>query len=75
MNRKIFTPLAAGAENAEVSGQLEEITVAAQKRTEDIKDIPFSVSAISGAELLEHHVADYADLTRATVGLMATFQM
>ena len=53
----------AGAESA-ASAQLQEITVTAQKRTEDIKDIPFSVSAISGAALLEHHVADYDDITR-----------
>jgi outer membrane receptor protein involved in Fe transport len=61
---------AGGAENAEVpGGQLQEITVTAQKRTEDIKDIPFSVSAISGADLQEHHVADYDDLTRALPGI------
>jgi outer membrane receptor protein involved in Fe transport len=53
----------AGAESA-ASPQLQEISVTAQKRTEDIKDIPFSVSAISGAELLGHHVADYDDITR-----------
>jgi iron complex outermembrane receptor protein len=59
----------AGAENAEVPGQLQEITVTAQKRTEDIKDIPFSVSAISGVDLQAHHVADYDDLTRALPGI------
>ena len=51
------------------AGQLEEITVTAQKRTEDIKDIPFSVSAISGAQLAEHHVGDYDDITRALPGI------
>jgi iron complex outermembrane recepter protein len=60
---------AAGAEGEAVSGQLQEIVVTAQKRTEDIKDIPFSVSAISGAELLEHHVADYDDITRTLPGI------
>lgn len=49
--------------------QLEAITVTAQKRTEDIKDIPFSVSAISGVQLAEHHVADYDDITRALPGI------
>ena len=52
-----------------VSDQLQEITVTAQKRTEDVKDIPFSVSAISGAQLLEHHVADYEDITRTVPGI------
>ncbi len=50
---------AAGAPN-----ELAEITVTAQKRTEDIKDIPLSVSAIGGDELAGHHIADYDDITR-----------
>ena len=54
---------------AETSGQLQEIIVTAQKRAEDIKDIPFSVSAISGAELAEHHIADYDDITRTVPGI------
>jgi len=59
---------ASGADEA-AAGQLQEITVTAQKRTEDIKDIPFSVSALSGAQLEEHHVTDYDDLTRALPGI------
>ena len=58
-----------GSANADATDQLQEITVTAQKRTEDIKDIPFSVSAISGVELQEHHVADYDDITRALPGI------
>jgi iron complex outermembrane receptor protein len=54
---------------AESSAQLQEIIVTAQKRAEDIKDIPFSVSAISGAELTEHHIADYDDITRTVPGI------
>ncbi len=50
-------------------GQLQEITVTAQKRTEDVKDIPISVSAISAETLLEHHVADYDDITRTVPGV------
>ncbi len=60
---------AAGGEAESTSGQLQEITVTAQKRTEDIKDIPFSVSAITGADILEHHVADYDDITRTVPGI------
>jgi outer membrane receptor protein involved in Fe transport len=51
------------------AAQLEEITVTAQKRSEDIKDIPISVSAISGAQLIEHHVADYDDISRTVPGI------
>jgi outer membrane receptor protein involved in Fe transport len=46
------------------ANELAEITVTAQKRTEDIKDIPLSVSAIGGDELAGHHIADYDDITR-----------
>ncbi len=59
----------AAAEGEAAPAQLADVVVTAQKRTEDIKDIPFSVSAISGAALLEHHIADYDDLTRALPGI------
>jgi iron complex outermembrane receptor protein len=60
---------ATAGEAESASGQLQEIIVTAQKRAEDIKDIPFSVSAISAAELAEHHVADYDDITRTVPGI------
>jgi iron complex outermembrane receptor protein len=69
-----FTLMAAMAEatdndtsssvDASSANQLQAITVTAQKRVEDIKDIPTSVSAIGGAELAEHHILDYDDITR-----------
>ena len=58
-----------GADTETASGQLQEIIVTAQKRTEDIKDIPFSVSAISADQLAEHHIADYDDITRTLPGI------
>jgi iron complex outermembrane receptor protein len=51
------------------SAQLQEIIVTATKRTEDIKDIPTSVSAISGDQLAEHHITDYDDITRTVPGV------
>ncbi len=51
--------------DASTAGQLQSITVTATKRTEDIKDIPTSVSAIDADQLAEHHVANYDDITRA----------
>jgi iron complex outermembrane recepter protein len=60
---------AASAEGEVAPAQLQEIVVTAQKRAEDIKDIPISVSAISGAELLEHHIEDYDDITRTVPGV------
>lgn len=57
-------PSEATESGADSAGRLQEITVTAQKRSEDIKDIPISVSAIGAAQLSEHHVADYDDITR-----------
>ncbi len=54
---------------ADPSQTLENIVVTAQKRTEDIKDVPLSVSVISGQELTEAHTADYEDLTRSVPGV------
>jgi outer membrane receptor protein involved in Fe transport len=62
-------PTDAAEPGPEPAAQLQEIQVTAQKRTEDIKDIPVSVSAISGAQLLEHHVADYDDISRTVPGI------
>ncbi len=48
---------------------LENIVVTAQKRVEDIKEVPLSVSVVSGDELKETHTADYEDLTRSVPGV------
>ncbi len=67
--RTLATPAAAGGEADADAGQLQEIVVTSQKRSEDIKDIPFSVSAIGGEQLMEHHIADYDDITRTVPGV------
>jgi iron complex outermembrane recepter protein len=46
-------------------GGLAEIVVTAQKRQEDPKQVPISLSAISGEELAADHIDDIGDLTRA----------
>jgi len=53
------------AQSAKTSGEIEEITVTATKRSEDIKEVPLSISAVSGADLKADHVTDMTDLTRA----------
>jgi outer membrane receptor protein involved in Fe transport len=62
-------PEAATAERTGAYEQLQEIEVTAQKRTEFIKDIPVSVSAISASQLGEHHIADYDDISRTVPGV------
>jgi outer membrane receptor protein involved in Fe transport len=66
------TGSASGAPAApETSGgaELQTVIVTATRRTEDIKDIPTSVSAIDADTLSEHHVVSYDDLTRTVPGL------
>jgi outer membrane receptor protein involved in Fe transport len=59
-------------QTAASSGSLEEIVVTSQKRTENLRAVPQSISVISGAQLEEQHVDDYADLARNVPGLSFT---
>ncbi|MGB0922048.1 MAG: TonB-dependent receptor [Alphaproteobacteria bacterium] len=56
---------------------LDEIVVTAQKRKEDVQEIPFSVTAIGGETLREANVQDMTQLSNhlpnATVGATPTF--
>lgn len=56
----------------QLSGQLAEIVVTAQKRVEDIKDIPVSVSAFSGDMLRDQKITNYEDISRAIPGVSFT---
>jgi iron complex outermembrane receptor protein len=49
----------------DIDGQIQEIVVTAQKRAENAKDVPVSISQISGEYLNARHIADFDDLTRA----------
>ncbi len=48
---------------------LEEIVVTAQKRSENLKEIPMAVSVLSGATLKESHIEGFEDITRAIPGV------
>ena len=47
---------------AQDQGLLEEVIVTAQKRAQNIQDIPVAVTALSGEELVEHGITDMFDL-------------
>ena len=49
--------------------QLETVVVTAEKRKEDIKEVPISVSVVTGEQLQEQHVQDIDDLARRVPGL------
>lgn len=58
--------------NAKNSGQIEEITVTATKRTENVRAVPQNISVLTGTQLQDQHVVDYADLAQAVPGLAFT---
>ncbi len=64
---------AAPVESAGSSSRLiEEIIVTAQKREENLQDVPISISAFSSATLDAKGIVDLKDLSRATPGLTIT---
>ena len=50
-------------------GQLEEIVVTAQKREQNLQDVPMAVSAFSGSTLQNAGVGDIEDLARQVPAL------
>ncbi len=57
------------ADSTDTSGGLQEVVVTAKKRTEDIKDVPISITAIGGDQLQAVHIIDYDDISRAVPGV------
>ena len=62
-----FMPVAPAAQEQSL---LEEIIVTAQKREQNIQDIPVAVTALSGDELVEHGITDMFDLQQSAPGLI-----
>jgi len=56
--------------NAETSGELEEVVVSAQRRSENLQDVPISVDAFNANELAAAGVTGIADLPILTPGLV-----
>lgn len=63
--------LAETAPAAQGSGPLEltEIVVTARRRAENILDVPYNISAVSGATIEQNHVLDAAELMRSIPGV------
>ncbi len=54
---------------AQIQGLLEEIIVTAQKREQNIQDIPVAVTALSGEQLVEYRITDMFDLQHSAPAL------
>lgn len=52
------------------SGFLEEITVTAQKREQNIMDVPVAITAVTGAQIEESGIKDMIDLQQNVPGLI-----
>src|SRR5271166_3766945 len=60
---------AADAAASSGADTLQEITVTANKRSEDIEEVPISITAVTGEDLIEKHIQSYDDITRAIPGV------
>jgi iron complex outermembrane receptor protein len=49
--------------------ELETVVVTAQKREQSLQEVPIAVSAFSGGDLLDAHVADVTDLNQIAPSL------
>ena len=65
---------ASGPEQSDetTSGQLEEITVVAQRRDENLQSVPVTVSAFSGEKLANLAIQDVEEIGALTPGLVFT---
>ena len=55
-------------------GKVEEVTVTAQKRSENVRKVPLSVTVLSGRQIKADHIQNFADLTRAVPNLSFSSQ-
>ncbi len=55
-------------------GRIEEITVTSQKRSENVRKVPLSVTVLSGAQIRAAHIESFADLARAVPNLSFSSQ-
>ncbi len=54
--------------------KIEEIVVTSQKRSENVRKVPVSVSVLSGKLIKADHITNFADLTRAVPNLSFSSQ-
>jgi len=67
---KAISPVQADtAPAAAPSAELGEVVVTARRRSENILDVPYNISAVSGATIEQDHVLDAAELMRSVPGV------
>jgi outer membrane receptor protein involved in Fe transport len=64
-----MAPPMSHADSSGDAGSLDEVVVTATRREQNILDVPYSISAISGDTLEESHVKSLSDLSHLIAGL------
>ena len=54
--------------------KVEEIVVTSQKRSENVRKVPLSVTVLNGAQIRAAHIQNFADLTRSVPNLSFSSQ-
>ena len=62
------------AGSPQTAAKVEEITVTSQKRKENVRKVPLSVTVLSGAQIRAAHIENFADLTRSVPNLSFSSQ-
>jgi iron complex outermembrane recepter protein len=57
------------AQTLAAESALDEVVVSANKRQEDIKDVPISITAVTGDDLAAKFIVTYDDISRAVPGV------
>ncbi len=68
----LFAQESPPAPPADDAGGLETIVVTAQKREQNLQNVPVSVTALSAAAIANARISDFSDLTRAAPSLTIT---
>ena len=65
----MLAPLLVQAQTADQTSRLEEVVVTAQKREQNIQDVPVSISALSADTLAANRIETVNDLSGVTLNL------
>ncbi len=68
----VLSGLVHGEETADAGQMIEEVIVTAQKRSESLQDVPFTVTAINNADLRRMGVSDLRDISAAASNVSIT---
>ncbi len=68
--RGVLAALAlAAAANADTNRMLEEVIVTAEKRSENVQDVPISIAVVSGEEISALNLFDFVETAQLTPGI------